>query len=77
MRDDHGYPPMTTEERALFARVGTPKATDDDLIAAANTRQITPYVVCRRTACRRSTGFLTTPTTRTPARTVAGRFYWS
>ena len=29
------YPPMTPEERALFARVGTLKATQDDLIAAA------------------------------------------
>jgi hypothetical protein len=29
------YPPMTSEERALFARVGTPQATEDDLIAAA------------------------------------------
>ena len=35
MTNDHGYPPMTAEERALFSRVGTPKATQDDLIAAA------------------------------------------
>ena len=35
MTNDHGYPPMTPEERALFARVGTPKTTEDDLIAAA------------------------------------------
>jgi len=35
MTNDHGYPPMTADERALFARIGTPKATSDDLIAAA------------------------------------------
>jgi hypothetical protein len=29
------YPPMTPEERALFARVGTPAQTQDDMIAAA------------------------------------------
>jgi hypothetical protein len=29
------YPPMTPDERALFARVGTKTQTEDDLIAAA------------------------------------------
>jgi hypothetical protein len=43
------YPPMTPEERALFARVGTKAQTDDDLIAAATfeadhaMRSLTPH----------------------------------
>jgi hypothetical protein len=49
MTNDHGYPPMTADERALFARVGTRAQTDDDLIAAATfeadhaMRSLTPH----------------------------------
>ena len=51
MSDDHGYPPMTADERALFARVGTAAQTDADLTRlrewVAEVRYVDPSLAAR------------------------------